>query len=180
MNRLELIAKYSPRRGAEVGTLNGDFAYELLVIPTLQELYVIDAWKHFEYGPYTQDVANVGQAAQDERERQVRARFKGNARIHIMKELSTDAANRFQDDELDFVYIDAAHDKDSVLCDLLAWSTKTRRIFLHDFTQRPEAVAMGFGVIYATDVFLRVSPHNWRVKYITQEEWPTAMLEREG
>lgn len=48
------------------------------------------------------------------------------ARATIIRDTSVEASRLFPDGSLDFVYIDAGHDKDSVLGDLKAWYPKIR------------------------------------------------------
>lgn len=47
-------------------------------------------------------------------------------RIEIVKSLSWDGAERYDDCSLDFVFIDAAHDHESVIKDLTAWYPKIK------------------------------------------------------
>ena len=55
---------------------------------------------------------------------------------------SLEAASRFDDASLDFVFIDAAHEKDAVLADIKAWLPKVKKggvIAGHDYyPENPE------------------------------------------
>lgn len=46
--------------------------------------------------------------------------------INIVKSLSWDAAARYEDESLDFVFIDAGHDYNSVMNDLKSWYPKVK------------------------------------------------------
>lgn len=46
--------------------------------------------------------------------------------VGIIRELSWEGAQHFEDNSLDFVFIDAAHDYDSVLKDVTAWYPKVK------------------------------------------------------
>lgn len=175
MTRLDLIASMAPRSGAEVGTLRGDFAADLLTIPTLETLYIIDAWTHFP-GDYERDPANVDQGGQDERERFVRERFRGDPRAIIHKGLSRDAAACLVKTPIDFAFLDAAHTYAAVSADLLAWSKVARVMLVHDYLDTEATRKMGFGVKLAVRFFCEFS--GWRVDFVTDEEWPTARLIR--
>jgi len=57
-------------------------------------------------------------------------------KIGIVKSLSWDAAKNYEDNSLDFVFIDAAHDYESVTKDLEAWFPKIKKegiIAGHDY-----------------------------------------------
>jgi predicted O-methyltransferase YrrM len=57
-------------------------------------------------------------------------------RVGIIKELSWEGAKHFRDSSLDFVFIDAAHDYNSVLKDITAWYPKVKsggKISGHDY-----------------------------------------------
>ena len=56
--------------------------------------------------------------------------------INIIKSLSWDGASNYEDESLDFVFIDAAHDHTSVTKDLNAWFPKVKKsgiIAGHDY-----------------------------------------------
>lgn len=56
--------------------------------------------------------------------------------INIVKNLSWDAANNYDDNSLEFVFIDAGHDYNSVMKDLNAWYPKVKNggvIAGHDY-----------------------------------------------
>jgi hypothetical protein len=46
--------------------------------------------------------------------------------VYPMADDSLVAASRFRDEELSMVFIDGAHDYDSVFCDLMAWKSKVK------------------------------------------------------
>jgi cephalosporin hydroxylase len=57
--------------------------------------------------------------------------------VRLIKALSWDAATQFEDESVDFVFIDAAHDFESVAKDIEAWYPKVRRggtLAGHDYT----------------------------------------------
>jgi len=47
-------------------------------------------------------------------------------RVVVIRDLSTRAASLIQDQSLDFVYLDAGHNYDSVIADLEAWRPKVK------------------------------------------------------
>jgi len=113
--------------GAEVGVAEGYHAKVLCEnIPGLK-LYLIDSWRHYSgYNEYE----NLDRIYFDAVSRLV------NYNTTIYREFSMDAVGKFQDNSLDFVYIDAAHDFKNVAMDVCEWSKKVRPggiVFGHDF-----------------------------------------------
>jgi predicted O-methyltransferase YrrM len=71
-------------------------------------------------------------------------------RPQCIRELSTDAANRFDVASVDLVFLDASHDHDAVVADLEAWSPRLREggvLAGHDFSDRHP------GVVAAVEAF---------------------------
>ena len=84
--------------------------------------------------------------------------------IHPIKEDSITASQRFKDNDVFFVFIDASHDYDSVKADIEAWLPKVRKggiLAGHDWHHQPVKDAV-------TDVLGEVEPYTggcW-VKYL--------------
>lgn len=123
-SRLHLFTNQPPNaKCVEVGTRYGDLALEVVTQRPDIELTVVDNWA---------DKFADGEAI-------TRDRLKGKATIH--KGLSTETARFFSDKSLDFVYIDAAHDYQSVKADVEAWWPKVKAGGMlggHDFEQKPD------------------------------------------
>lgn len=106
------------RIGAEVGAATGVTTKWLLDnCPTLGQLIIADDWR---------PIPNSGQWEMDNMEQIFRNKFKGEKRLLILKGLSWQMASRVPDISLDFVFIDASHDYESVKKDLKAWDPKIR------------------------------------------------------
>jgi predicted O-methyltransferase YrrM len=97
-------------RGVEVGVFQGAYSAHLLSAWRGRELVSVDPWE------------GADEAA--EQARRTLARF--GARSVIWRSTSLEAAEQIEDASLDFVYIDALHDYDSVREDLEAWYPKVR------------------------------------------------------
>ena len=104
---------------AEIGTAKWVFAE--LICKAWLKLYAIDPWLSYtDYYPW-----EAGQKSLDEQ-----------YDCTIIKKTSMDALNDFEDDSLDFVYIDGNHEFPYVAEDLFHWSKKVRKwgcISWHDY-----------------------------------------------
>jgi len=145
-------------RGVEVGVKVGNYSEFLLRHWRCRQLVSVDPWLEAPPDEYV-DRANVSQEQQEEFFLRARKRLgRYGSRSEIWRLTSSEAALRVPDGSLDFVYIDARHDHDSVLEDLRTWFPKLRPgglIAGHDYVDGtfPQGV---FGVRSAVDEFFRV------------------------
>lgn len=164
--------------GVEVGVLKGDFSNHILMVWKGKKLYSIDAWRHI---PNLVDVTN----GDPNYHLQTFARTFQNLYQHgdksvIIRELSVEASKLFQDNSLDFVYLDAAHDYENIKKDLEAWYPKVKKggIFAgHDYldSEPTAANASEFGVKTAVDEFGVLKGH--KVNVSQETEYPTWWME---
>jgi hypothetical protein len=158
-SRNELPALLNARnlvgRGAEIGVKTGKFSEHLLRGWKGAQLISIDPWLSDDPDAYV-DRSNV---SQDEFERyfnETKERLSAfGTRSKIWRLTSVEGAERVADGSLDFVYIDARHDYESVKEDLNAWFGKVKPggIFAgHDYVDGmlPQG---DFGVKSAVDEF---------------------------
>jgi len=109
----------------EVGVHDGFFSWFILEHWKGKRLFSVDPWKHQEDVMF--DASNVSQQEHDEAYNVCRDMLKQfGTRSVIMREFSIDAAKTFQDNSIDFVYLDARHDYHSVSTDLRAWYPKVK------------------------------------------------------
>ena len=151
-----LFSRFGFTRGVEVGTRIGSFA-EMLCrgIPGLQ-LTCVDPWT--KYGNETQE-------QQDSHYARAVARLTQYG-VNIVREFSVEAAKSVPDGSLDFVYIDANHDFDHVMADILAWAPKVRRggiISGHDYYHFTRS-----GIVPAVDAYILA--HGIRNLFLTNEQ----------
>lgn len=151
-NLSEIFNDLGYRKGAEVGVLQGEFSEKLCMgIPSL-ELYCIDPWKQTDgFKDYTNHTLAKSYRVAKER----LAKYN----VVIIKKTSIEAVKQFEDNSLDFVYLDGDHTFKNVVMDICEWIKKIRIggiISGHDFRRYvslrarahvPEAVG-GYTVAY--------------------------------
>jgi len=145
--------------GAEIGVKRGEYAEAICqAYPSLQ-YHCVDIWD------------TVADKYQSRRRRYLREARTRLAPYHatFIKGRSLDAVRDFTDQSLDFVYIDAAHDFDSVVQDIIQWSAKVKHggvIAGHDYYQHRYG-----GVVPAVDAYVRA--HQIATWYVTYEVMPS-------
>ena len=111
----------------EIGSFSG-VSSELFAMHC-KELNCVDAWE-----PYKE----IGENLLVEGEKAFDGMQKNYKNIKKIKSTSSEAATLFENESLDFAYIDAAHDYENVKKDILAWLPKVKKggaIGGHDYTQ---------------------------------------------
>lgn len=151
----QLFAILGYKRGAEIGVHIAEYSEILLKYNPELELLCIDPWISCLGYPSTVKQIRYYQEAAE--------KLKKYPNATIMRMLSLEAAQQIPDNSLDFVYIDALHDFDSVMLDIINWVPKVRPggiVAGHDY-----ATNMQFGVIPAVEGYVR--GHNVQTWYIT-------------
>jgi hypothetical protein len=143
-------------RGVEVGVKAGAFSERLLDAWRGRELISVDPWRAAAPGERYVNLDNVGQAAHDAFHAEAVARLERfGGRSSIWRMTGREAAARIAPRSLDFVYLDARHDRDSVRDDLADWSGRVRPggiLAGHDYVDGTFANGE-FGVRSAVDGF---------------------------
>jgi len=118
--------------GAEVGVYLGFYARWLLRMMPGLKLYGIDSWIPYKgYEDITDN--NIIQAYEKAKEM-----TKGYD-CTLIKGWSNEVVDQFEDESLDFVFIDGNHDYEYVIEDIAKWSKKVRPggiVYGHDFDDR--------------------------------------------
>ena len=157
--------------GLELGVGDGVFSFHILS-NWAGVLNMVDCWKHQDLTVYKDDF-NASDDVQERRYQGVlntAKQFKGRAVIH--RDFSKDAASKFPDGSLDFVYLDGNHQYEAISEDLILWYPKVRQGGFfggHDYLDlsRPSGE---YGVKRAVTEFAQNKGFTYQV---TPEEWPT-------
>lgn len=142
-------------KGFEIGVRRGIFSEVLLRSWRCRTLISVDPWLEAPSDEYM-DASNVGQAEHERFYQETVKRLeKFGDRSEIWRMTSLDAAARVAPQSLDFVYLDARHDYESVKEDLTHWLPKIRPggVFAgHDYADGLRREGL-FGVKSAVDEF---------------------------
>lgn len=161
---------------AEVGVWRGYYSVEILKWP-VSKLYLIDGWTPL--GLAYKDP--LSETDHEENLRLTKQHTRGHkSRVEIVRGMSTEVAlNDKTIPPLDFCYIDAAHDYESVLADLEAWSKRVKPDGLlcgHDWTDNSMSQQYGWGVKRAVADFCNKT--KWKMTHVTNEDFASYVLEQ--
>ncbi len=145
-----LFAELGFTTGAEIGIEQGLFTEVLCQANPQATIYAIDAWQ--AYSGYRE---HVSQDKLDGFYEAAKARLAPYPMCRIMRRFSLDAVEEFEDNSLDFVFIDSNHDLRHVIDDLAEWSKRVRPggiVAGHDYRKDKKAGAL-FHVKQAVGAF---------------------------
>ena len=113
------------RHGVEIGVQAAKFSLSMLKMwKGCTKYIVVDAWE--DQANYN-DAANVGQRGQDLLYKGMKERLEPFEKVVVpLRMWSHDASKKVNDSSLDYIYIDARHDYESVLEDIRDWYPKLR------------------------------------------------------
>lgn len=119
-NLPQLFTKLGFNIGAEVGVMRGEFAQVLASSMPGLRLYCIDPWQVL---PDYEEESH--QEVFDAYYQEAKSRL-APYNCKLIREPSLDAARKFTDQSLDFVYIDGNHTLQHVINDIATWSKKVK------------------------------------------------------
>jgi hypothetical protein len=137
----EFFIEMGYKKGVEIGTYKGLFA-EVIAKSGL-EIYGVDPWLSYPdylyYNSREQD-----QEVLNEQYEESKKRLAPYPNAHLIRKTSMDALADFEDESLDFVYIDGNHTFKYVAEDLCEWTKKVKKggvVCGHDyFYGKPSSV----------------------------------------
>ncbi len=105
--------------GVEVGVYCGQHAREMFEKLDIKKLYLVDIWR--KYNGY-----QLKHSVDDSYSVAVKLLGQFNFRFVLIKKFSADAVKMFEDNSLDFAYIDANHLYDYLYQDTELWTPKVK------------------------------------------------------
>jgi hypothetical protein len=158
--------------GVEVGVADGDFAEFILSNPEVTKLWGVDLYQaHKGYTDYTR-----GTTFNNMRQHALQRLIGFGDRHEFIFKYSIDAVKDFENDSLDFVYIDADHSYKTCLEDITEWVKKVKSggfVAGDDYEVR-RSNDIKYGVIHAVNEYVKThdipelfvyyggeTPNNW-------------------
>ena len=155
-----ILRTQGARTGVEVGVKDAFFSDILLGRTGANfTLFMVDPWmSQKNYADLVETAFGTG----DETYRKAKARVaEYGPRAVVVRQTSADAAPRFANHSLDFVYLDARHDYAAVLEDLAVWWPKLA----------PGGLMSGHDFYYANDTCVRRSGQDWTLQADGTHSW---------
>ncbi|MFX1501170.1 MAG: class I SAM-dependent methyltransferase, partial [Promethearchaeota archaeon] len=122
--------------GVEIGVNTGKNAKSLFRELNIKDLYLIDCWEN-----YIDEYYHIEQT--NENYLRVLKIFENKCQVKIIKKYSNEAISLFDDNSLDFVYIDGNHKYNYVFDDLELWYPKLK----------DKGIIGGHDIFYVWDVY---------------------------
>ncbi len=171
------VIRQFPKNGvwAEVGVYRGDFSQKIADTCAPSELYLIDNWK-FEiqdHNPFTGEAEHFSgfsgkihwqhfgddpNATQEQNYQYVQRRFAQTTNVKIIRGNSAEAIRGLPDCHFDVIYIDANHQYEYVLRDMMEARKKLKPgaiMLLNDFYEGPGGAEQNLGVMGAVNTFVK-------------------------
>jgi SAM-dependent methyltransferase len=175
-DRLDLIANLPTKKiWAEVGVYRGDFSWRVLQLCDPAEYHLIDSWRydfadHVPVSPITENYSEfVGKghwsafgddpkAAQEANYQHVLNLFSKDERVKVTRQDSYEALRALNDKYFDVIYIDANHQYEYALRDMMEARHKLKPggiMLLNDCYEGPGGAEQNLGVLAAATTFVK-------------------------
>lgn len=147
-----LLHNIGAKKAVELGVYKGSFTQTIASRTPNMELIGIDAWTSYE-GYIDYPVGHLENVAEVE----ARTRCAKHPNIKLIKGWSKDVAPTFEDESLDYIFIDSNHSYESCIEDLGLWVKKVKFggiVMGHDYFDtktRNRFKMLDFGVIQAVN-----------------------------
>jgi hypothetical protein len=113
----------------EIGTWDGGFASAILEHTPCKTLYCVDPYKHFDQSIYKDGMNDLTQQQFDEKYNRVKKWLtdKYGSRVVFLRMTSEEAVSQFENNSIDFVYVDGNHGFEYVYKDIDMWYPKVKQ-----------------------------------------------------
>lgn len=156
-----LLAELDFKIGVEVGVQRGLFSEDIARANPQMKVYGVDPWTTYVTCDADEPRRRTQSRATEEMcadfYRSTKKRMGPYTNYEILKEYSIDAVKHFDDESIDFVYIDGNHDYSFVKDDITEWSKKVKKggiISGHDYYRISDRRAL-MHVKQAVDDYVR-------------------------
>lgn len=147
--------------GAEIGVLGGDWSMHILAQVKPAKLHLIDTF-------YSDDYAHLKRFTKKNHETFITEKFASYGdQVKLLRGYSWNCLATFPDQYFDWLYIDAAHDYQSVKKDLEQAFLKIKPdgiIIMNDYIMYDHITKEDYGVVQATNEF--INEHNFEILYL--------------
>lgn len=179
----DMLESYGLKTGVELGVQHGNFAEKMLTVwKSCEKYYLVDIWQMQENYKDGANVDNESQQGNYQRTKERMQQF--GDRAVLIRNWTKAAALLFEDESLDFVYVDARHDYCGALNDIETWYPKIKPGGImagHDYVENvdwgkcEDGTDMPGGVKGAVEKFS--TDHKIKVK-ITNDQWACWIFNR--
>ena len=175
---VKIINELGLKKGVEVGVAKGEFSEYLLKNSDLDVLYSIDAWSSDLEAMRAYRTSSLV-ASVDNYYIKAKNRLSDFGKRSVMiKDISENAVKQFEDESLDFIYLDASHLFSGFALDLINWWKKLKwgGLFAgHDFrrksTYQVSYAVNGFCMEHKQFYYLTTSDAGRKVNAVNPSWW---------
>jgi hypothetical protein len=175
-HRNDLIANI-PKNAtwAEVGVYRGDFSQKIVELCSPTELHLIDNWRFDieQHDPFSNSADNFSgfsgkihwehfgddpNATQEKNFQYVQDRFSSLPQVKVSRSDSQEGIRNLKDAAFDVIYIDANHQYEFVLRDMMEATKKLKSggiMLMNDFYEGPGGAEQNLGVMGAVTTFVK-------------------------
>jgi hypothetical protein len=164
-------------KAVELGVYRGDWSAKLMSTVGFDELWLVDSWemKKEELNPFPDHPAHLAGLEQAFKEFykgettsaaleagfiEVQQKFGQNPKVKILRKRTFEVVKLMADGFFDMIYVDANHQYEFVLRDLIEFAAKLRPggvMILNDFYDSPDGRLQNLGVVGALSAFMKRS-----------------------
>jgi hypothetical protein len=142
----------------EIGVWRGAYSFDIIAALNPSLFYGVDPYCLFDdYTDTPDQVEFSNQSNLDKLYSDVKMRYSQFTNAQLIRSTSADAVGRFEDNSVDFVYIDGDHTYEFVSQDIARWWPKIKPggiLSGHDYTPGNPQKNRIYGVIPAVDEFV--------------------------